>query len=422
MYSYPNLIPLPEATRRPHRRRRSSPTTFEVIYGAWWDRLVRRDAKAIVRRSARALRARAAGRVGALAVEQASSSAVRGMTAQSTLREEIAHVQAGARPGRQFAGLSTIFAALPLVTLFVLLGGLKLKAHVAALWSLLVAILVAIIVYSMPRRPDARRRRSRARPSASSRSCGSSSTRSGSTTMLERSGYFAVIKRSFGRLSEDQRVQAVLIAFCFGALLEALAGFGTPVAICSVMLIGLGFKPAKAAAVASWPTPRRWPSAPSRCRSRRWRRWPTSPRTTSAPWSAARRPSWPSSSRSSSSAWSTGAAASRPPGPPRWWAASPSPSASSRARTTSRSSWPTSSPRWLGAGAIIALLQVWQPGDVAAGGRRCRRAPGDGRRRERGRPAALREGGAPARRRRTPTATVKRDTPGRDASPPSRPT
>ena len=47
-------------------------------------------------------------------------------------------------------GLSTIFAVLPLVTLFVLLGGLKLKAHVAALWSLLVAILVAIIVYSMP--------------------------------------------------------------------------------------------------------------------------------------------------------------------------------------------------------------------------------------------------------------------------------
>jgi lactate permease len=68
-------------------------------------------------------------------------------------------------------------------------------------------------------------------------------------TMLERSGHFAVIKRSFGRLSDDERVQAVLIAFCFGALLEALAGFGTPVAICSVMLMGLGFKPAKAAAV-----------------------------------------------------------------------------------------------------------------------------------------------------------------------------
>jgi lactate permease len=68
--------------------------------------------------------------------------------------------------------------------------------------------------------------------------------------MADRSGHFAVIKRSFARLSDDERVQAVLIAFCFGALLEALAGFGTPVAICSVMLIGLGFKPGKAAAVA----------------------------------------------------------------------------------------------------------------------------------------------------------------------------
>ena len=145
--------------------------------------------------------------------------------------------------------LSTLFAALPLITLFVLLGGLKLKAHVAALWSLLVAILVAIIVYSMP--------------VGQTLDAGAEGAAFGLFpimwivvnaiwiyTMLERSGYFAVIKRSFGRLSDDQRVQAVLIAFCFGALLEALAGFGTPVAICSVMLIGLGFQPAKAAAVA----------------------------------------------------------------------------------------------------------------------------------------------------------------------------
>ena len=146
-------------------------------------------------------------------------------------------------------GLSTIFAVLPLVTLFVLLGGLKLKAHIAALWSLLVAILVAIIVYSMP--------------VGQTLDAGAEGAAFGLFpimwivinaiwiyTLLERSGYFAVIKRSFGRLSDDQRVQAVLIAFCFGALLEALAGFGTPVAICSVMLIGLGFQPAKAAAVA----------------------------------------------------------------------------------------------------------------------------------------------------------------------------
>jgi lactate permease len=145
-------------------------------------------------------------------------------------------------------GWSTLFAILPLVTLIVLLGGLKLKAPVAALWSLLVAILVAIIVYSMPIGQTL------------------DSALEGAAfglfpimfivvnaiwiyTMLDRSGYFAVIKRSFGRVSEDERVQAVLIAFCFGALLEALAGFGTPVAICAAMLMGLGFRPAKAAAV-----------------------------------------------------------------------------------------------------------------------------------------------------------------------------
>jgi lactate permease len=145
-------------------------------------------------------------------------------------------------------GWSALFAALPLVTLFVLLGGLRLKAHVAALCSLAVAILVAIIVYSMP--------------VGQTLDSGVEGAAFGLFpimwivvnaiwiyNMAERSGHFAVIKRSFSRLSDDERVQAVLIAFCFGALLEALAGFGTPVAICSVMLIGLGFKPIKAAAV-----------------------------------------------------------------------------------------------------------------------------------------------------------------------------
>ncbi len=59
-----------------------------------------------------------------------------------------------------------------------------------------------------------------------------------------------MLRRSFATISDDQRIQAVIIAFCFGALLEALAGFGTPVAITAVMLIAVGFKPMKAAAVA----------------------------------------------------------------------------------------------------------------------------------------------------------------------------
>jgi lactate permease len=145
-------------------------------------------------------------------------------------------------------GWSALFAALPLITLFVLLGGFKLKAHIAALCSLAVAILVAIIVYSMP--------------VGQTLDSGVEGAAFGLFpimwivvnaiwiyNMAERSGHIAVIRRSFARLSDDQRVQAVLIAFCFGALLEALAGFGTPVAICSVMLIALGFQPVKAAAV-----------------------------------------------------------------------------------------------------------------------------------------------------------------------------
>jgi lactate permease len=68
--------------------------------------------------------------------------------------------------------------------------------------------------------------------------------------MTEATGSFGVLRRAFSLISDDLRVQVVVIAFCFGALLEALAGFGTPPAICGVMLVGLGVKPIKAAAVA----------------------------------------------------------------------------------------------------------------------------------------------------------------------------
>jgi lactate permease len=146
-------------------------------------------------------------------------------------------------------GLSAIFAALPVITLFILLGGLKMKAQWAALISLGVAMLVALIVYGMPVGQTAL------------------SASEGAVfgffpimwivimalwiyNMTVATGDFAVLRRSFATISEDQRVQAVIIAFCFGALMEALAGFGTPVAICSVMLIGLGFRPIKAASVA----------------------------------------------------------------------------------------------------------------------------------------------------------------------------
>ncbi len=146
-------------------------------------------------------------------------------------------------------GLSTIFAVLPLLTIFVLLGVLRLKAQWAALAALLVALVVAVAVYGMP----------------------IGQALSGAVegaafglfpimwivvnaiwvyNLTVSTGHFDVLRRSFGAVSDDQRIQAVIIAFCFGALLEALAGFGTPVAISAVMLIALGFGPLKAAAVA----------------------------------------------------------------------------------------------------------------------------------------------------------------------------
>src|SRR3954454_8948386 len=146
-------------------------------------------------------------------------------------------------------GWSSLVAAIPLLTLFVLLGGVKMKAHWAGLISLAVAIIVAVAVYSMP--------------VGQALDAGAEGAVFGLFpimwivvnavwiyTMTLKTGDQAVLRRSLASISSDQRIQAVIIAFSFGALLEALAGFGTPVAICSVMLIALGFNPLKAAAVA----------------------------------------------------------------------------------------------------------------------------------------------------------------------------
>jgi lactate permease len=145
--------------------------------------------------------------------------------------------------------LSSLFALIPIVTLFVLLGGLRLAAHIAALVALGLAILVAIIVYGMP-----------VDQTLLSASEGAVFglfpimwivwTAIWIYNMTEATGHFAVLRRAFSGISNDQRIQAVIIAFCFGALLEALAGFGTPVAITAVMLVAVGFEPMKAAAVA----------------------------------------------------------------------------------------------------------------------------------------------------------------------------
>ena len=145
--------------------------------------------------------------------------------------------------------LSALVAALPLAVLFVLLGVVRMRAWLASLIGLLVSLLVAVLAYAMP--------------VGDALNSGLLGAAFGLFPIMwivinaiwvynltVETGHFDVLRRSFASISDDQRIQAIIIAFCFGALMEALAGFGTPVAISSVMLIALGFRPLKAAAVA----------------------------------------------------------------------------------------------------------------------------------------------------------------------------
>jgi lactate permease len=144
---------------------------------------------------------------------------------------------------------SAAVAALPLLLLFVLLGALKVTAWVASLISLAVSVVIAVVVYGMP--------------VGQTLLAGSEGAAFGFFPILwivinaiwvyqmtVETGHFDVLRRSFSQVSDDQRIQAILIAFAFGALIEALAGFGTPVAVTSVMLMALGFRPLKAAVLA----------------------------------------------------------------------------------------------------------------------------------------------------------------------------
>jgi lactate permease len=146
-------------------------------------------------------------------------------------------------------GLTSIFAILPLLVLFVLLGVVRLKAQWASMAALGVAIIVAIAVYSMP--------------VGQTFDTGAEGAAFGFFPIMwivinalwvynltVETGHFAVLRRAFTQISEDLRVQVIMIAFCFGSLLEALAGFGTPVAICGVMMVSLGVRPIKAACLA----------------------------------------------------------------------------------------------------------------------------------------------------------------------------
>jgi lactate permease len=138
--------------------------------------------------------------------------------------------------------LSTLTAAIPVVMLLVLLASGKIKAHLAALAALTAAILVAVVVFTMPAGLAGR------------------ATLLGIATgffpigwivlnviflyrLTVEKGNFATLQQAIGGITADRRLQLLLIAFAFGAFFEGASGFGTPVAVTGAILIGLGFSP-----------------------------------------------------------------------------------------------------------------------------------------------------------------------------------
>lgn len=144
------------------------------------------------------------------------------------------------------AAWSALVAAVPILYFFWALAIRRMKGHVAALTTVVLAIVDAVLVFHFPFGKAV------------------SSTLYGMFTGLwpigwivfaavflykitVKTGYFDIIRHSISTITEDRRIQALLIAFAFGAFLEGAAGFGAPVAIAGAMLVGLGFKPIYAA-------------------------------------------------------------------------------------------------------------------------------------------------------------------------------
>jgi lactate permease len=138
--------------------------------------------------------------------------------------------------------LSTIAAAIPVVTLLVLIASGKVKAHLAAIIALILANLIAIFIFTMPANMSIR---------ASLLGVVTGFFPIGwivlNVIFLYRitveTGRFALLQRAIGGVTNDRRLQLLLIAFAFGAFFEGASGFGTPVAITAAILIGLGFSP-----------------------------------------------------------------------------------------------------------------------------------------------------------------------------------
>ena len=143
---------------------------------------------------------------------------------------------------------STLLAALPIIFLLGLLAG-GLDAWKSALVGLIISLVVAIFGFGMPA--------TSALASAAYGACFGLLPIGWIVVaavflfhLTVRTGQFEIVKRSVAALSPDRRVQALLIAFCFGTFIEGAAGFGTPVAICAALMIGLGFSPLYAAGLA----------------------------------------------------------------------------------------------------------------------------------------------------------------------------
>ncbi len=138
--------------------------------------------------------------------------------------------------------ISTLLAAIPVVVMLVALGFMHIKAHIAAGMGLIAAVLVAVVAYGMPMEM-----------------AGKAAMYGGFTGLLpigwivlniiflqqlaEQNGSFKILQASLSGITDDRRLQLLLIAFCFGAFFEGAAGFGTPVAVTAGILIGLGFSP-----------------------------------------------------------------------------------------------------------------------------------------------------------------------------------
>lgn len=147
------------------------------------------------------------------------------------------------------ASLSTAVAAFPAVVLFASIAVFKIRIHRAALLALALAMIVAVGVYKMP-------------AGVAGASClfGAAFGLFPISWLLlnvifihqltVRRGLFDVLRQSLASVAPDPRIQVILIAFGFGSFLEAVAGFGAPVAICAAILIQLGFKPLHATGLA----------------------------------------------------------------------------------------------------------------------------------------------------------------------------